>query len=98
MSNHFGTSQSTRTLAVSTRTTSSSSDSESTEKRRRRAAFAEERGHSLHELAICALASISGICSIIAGATKPEQVRTNVAAAEVGWRLSGDELEALAQI
>ena len=62
------------------------------------AAFAEERGHSLHELAICALASTPGVGSIIAGATKPEQVRANVAAAGAGWRLSGDELEALAAV
>ena len=59
-------------------------------------AFAEERGHSLHELAICALASTPGVGSIIAGATKPEQVRANVAAAS--WQLTGDELAALAEI
>ena len=62
------------------------------------AAFAEERGHSLHELAICALASTPGVGSIIAGATKPEQVRANAAAAEASWQLSGDELAALAKI
>jgi aryl-alcohol dehydrogenase-like predicted oxidoreductase len=62
------------------------------------AAFAEERGHSLHELAICALASTPGVGSIIAGATRPEQVRANVAAAEVEWRLSSDELEMLARV
>ena len=61
-------------------------------------AFAEERGHSLHELAICALASTPGVGSIIAGATKPEQVRANAAAAAASWRLSGDELHALAEI
>ena len=61
-------------------------------------AFAEERGHSLHELAICALASTPGVGSIIAGATKPEQVRANAAAAAASWRLSGDELLALAEI
>ena len=60
------------------------------------AAFAEERGHTLHELAISALASTSGIGSIIAGATKPEQVRANAAAAS--WRLGQDELDALAMI
>ena len=59
-------------------------------------AFAEERGHSLHELAICALASTPGVGPIIAGATKPEQVRANVAAAS--WQLTGDELGALAEI
>jgi aryl-alcohol dehydrogenase-like predicted oxidoreductase len=36
--------------------------------------------------------------SIIAGATKPEQVGANVAAAGVEWRLGSDELEALAQV
>ena len=59
-------------------------------------AFAEERGRSLHELAIAALASTPGVGSIIAGATKPEQVRTNAAAAS--WRLTDDELGALARI
>jgi aryl-alcohol dehydrogenase-like predicted oxidoreductase len=62
------------------------------------AAFAEERGHSLHELAIGALASTPGVGSIIAGATRPEQVRANVAAAEAGWRLSSDELAGLARL
>ena len=62
------------------------------------AAFAEERGHSLHELAICSLASTPGVGSIIAGATKPEQVRANVAAAEASWQLSRDELDALAKL
>jgi len=61
------------------------------------AAFAEEHGHSLHELAICALASTPGVGSIIAGATKPEQVRANVAAAGA-WRLDRDELAALAAL
>jgi aryl-alcohol dehydrogenase-like predicted oxidoreductase len=60
------------------------------------AAFAEERGRSLHELAISALASMPGVGSIIAGATKPEQVRANAAAAT--WRLTGDELRALREL
>jgi aryl-alcohol dehydrogenase-like predicted oxidoreductase len=55
--------------------------------------FAEERGHTLHELAIAALASTPGIGSVIAGATKPEQVRSNAAAAS--WRLTEDDLRAL---
>ena len=59
-------------------------------------AFAEERGHSLHELAISALASTPGIGSIIAGATRPEQVSANAAAAS--WHLGAGELEALAEI
>ena len=43
-------------------------------------AFAAGHGHTLLELAIGGLASIQGIPSVIAGATKPEQVRANVAA------------------
>ncbi len=61
------------------------------------ASFAEEHGHSLHELAICALASTPGVGSIIAGATTPGQVRANVAAASA-WRLERDELDALARL
>ena len=60
------------------------------------ARFAEERGHTLLELALSALAATPGIGSIIAGATTPEQVRANVAA--VGWELSPDDLAALAAI
>jgi aryl-alcohol dehydrogenase-like predicted oxidoreductase len=58
--------------------------------------FAEERGHTLLELAIAALASTPGTGSVIAGATKPEQVRANAAAAD--WRLGEDELSALASL
>ena len=57
------------------------------------ARFAEEQGHTLHELAIAALASTSGIASVVAGATKPEQVQANAAAAS--WQLRQDELDAL---
>jgi aryl-alcohol dehydrogenase-like predicted oxidoreductase len=60
------------------------------------AAFAEERGHTLHELAISALASTPGVGSIIAGATKPEQVRANASAAS--WPLTTEQLDALASI
>lgn len=52
--------------------------------------FAAERGHSLLELAIAALASEPGVLSVIAGATKPEQVRANAAAAE--WHLNASDL------
>jgi aryl-alcohol dehydrogenase-like predicted oxidoreductase len=55
--------------------------------------FAEQRGHSLLELAIAGLASRPGVASVIAGATSPEQVRANAAAAE--WELSVEELAAL---
>jgi aryl-alcohol dehydrogenase-like predicted oxidoreductase len=57
-------------------------------------AYAEERGHTILELAISALASTPGITSIIAGATKPEQVRANVAAAN-DLRLDSEQLAAL---
>jgi len=48
--------------------------------------FAESRGHTLLELAVSWLASQPVIASVIAGATRPEQVKANAAAA--GWRLS----------
>ena len=54
------------------------------------------RGHTLLELAIGGLASIDGIPSVIAGATKPEQVRANVAAG--GWQLTQAELDELAAL
>ncbi|MGZ4128460.1 MAG: aldo/keto reductase [Actinomycetota bacterium] len=52
-------------------------------------AFAEERDHTLLELAMSWLASRPLVASVIAGATKPEQVRSNVRALE--WRLSDAE-------
>ncbi len=56
--------------------------------------FAEERGYALLELAIAWLAAQPAVSSVITGATKPEQIRANAAAAE--WELSADDLEALA--
>jgi aryl-alcohol dehydrogenase-like predicted oxidoreductase len=55
--------------------------------------FAEDRGHTLLELAVGALASRPEIASVIAGATSPEQVRANAAAAS--WQLTPEELAAL---
>ena len=52
--------------------------------------FTESRGHNMVELAIGWLASQRHVASVIAGATKPEQVEQNVRAAE--WRLSAEEL------
>lgn len=49
-------------------------------------AFAVERGRSLLELAMSWLASRPYVSSIIAGATRPEQVEQNVAA--MGWILT----------
>ena len=56
-------------------------------------AYAEARGHTLLELAVSALASTSGMGSIIAGATRPEQVRANVAAGS--WEPSSADVEEL---
>lgn len=51
--------------------------------------FAASRGHTILELAVGWLASQPQVASIIAGATKPEQVEQNVRAAE--WRLTAEE-------
>jgi aryl-alcohol dehydrogenase-like predicted oxidoreductase len=56
--------------------------------------FAEDRHHTILELAIGALASRPSVASIISGATSPEQVRANAAAAGA-WALDGSELAAL---
>jgi aryl-alcohol dehydrogenase-like predicted oxidoreductase len=56
-------------------------------------AFATARGHTLLELAIAALASHPGIPSVIAGATRPEQVAANAAAGD--WQLSEEDLAQL---
>ena len=52
--------------------------------------FAEQRGHTLLELAFSWLASRPTVASVIAGATKPEQIEANVRA--VGWKLSMEEM------
>jgi aryl-alcohol dehydrogenase-like predicted oxidoreductase len=54
-------------------------------------AFAEERGHTLLELALSWVASRPAVCSVIAGATSAEQARENVAATGA-WRFTEDEL------
>ena len=54
-------------------------------------AFAESRGHSLVELAFAWLLAHPPVASVIAGATKPEQVADNSRAA--GWRLTEEELD-----
>ena len=54
------------------------------------AGFAESRGRTLLELAMSWLAAKPEVVSVIAGATTPEQVTQNAAAAE--WRLADDEL------
>jgi aryl-alcohol dehydrogenase-like predicted oxidoreductase len=55
--------------------------------------YGEERGVSLLEVAIGALLARPAVSSVIAGATKPEQVRANAAAGR--WTPSEDDLAAL---
>ena len=55
--------------------------------------FAEERGHSLLEVAVAGLASRPAVGSVIAGATSADQVRANAAAGE--WELDTADVAAL---
>jgi aryl-alcohol dehydrogenase-like predicted oxidoreductase len=55
--------------------------------------FAEERGHTILELAFSWLLARPVVSSVIAGATRPEQVRGNVAAPN--WKLTADEMAAI---
>jgi aryl-alcohol dehydrogenase-like predicted oxidoreductase len=59
-------------------------------------AFAESRGHTILELAFGWLLSKSAVSSVIAGATKPEQIQANVAA--VGWELTTEDLAEVERI
>jgi aryl-alcohol dehydrogenase-like predicted oxidoreductase len=52
--------------------------------------FAEQRDHTLLELAFSWLASRPQVSSVIAGATRIEQIEANVKA--IGWTLSAEEL------
>ena len=55
--------------------------------------YADERRISLLDVAVGGLLAMPAIASVIAGATKPEQVRANVKAGE--WEPSADDLAAL---
>ncbi|HXY91027.1 MAG TPA: aldo/keto reductase [Acidimicrobiia bacterium] len=55
--------------------------------------WAEGHGASLLEVAIGGLAAVSPVASVIAGATRPEQVRANAAAG--AWQPTADELAEL---
>ncbi|MBV9942115.1 MAG: aldo/keto reductase [Solirubrobacterales bacterium] len=57
------------------------------------ARFAEERGVSMVEVAIGALLAHAAVASVIAGATKPEQVRANAAGGR--WRPDPGDLDDL---
>jgi aryl-alcohol dehydrogenase-like predicted oxidoreductase len=56
-------------------------------------AFAGQRGIGLLDVAIGGLAARPAVASVIAGATRPEQVRANAAAG--AWLPTGDDLAAL---
>ncbi|RYD95547.1 MAG: aldo/keto reductase, partial [Sphingomonadales bacterium] len=58
--------------------------------------FATERGHSIVELAFSWLVSQPFVASVIAGATKPEQIKANAAAAN--WELTADDFKTVAAI
>ncbi|MEQ8266462.1 MAG: aldo/keto reductase [Parvibaculum sp.] len=59
-------------------------------------AFAETRGKTTLDAAIGWLASQPHVASVIAGATKPEQVEANVKASE--WEMSAEELAEMNKI
>jgi len=58
--------------------------------------WSQERGHSVSELALAWLAAQPGVSTIIAGTTRPEQVKANAQAAD--WQLSADDLRAIDDI
>jgi aryl-alcohol dehydrogenase-like predicted oxidoreductase len=58
--------------------------------------FAKASGHSLLELAFSWLLASPEVPSVIAGATKPEQVAANVKAAD--WTLTADDLAEIDKI
>jgi aryl-alcohol dehydrogenase-like predicted oxidoreductase len=58
--------------------------------------FAESRDHSILELAFAWLLARPVVASVIAGATKPEQVRANAAAA--GWSLTEADLREIQSV
>jgi len=59
-------------------------------------AFVEGRGHTLLELAFSWLAAKLVVSSVIAGATKPEQIDQNVQA--VNWQLTDADLTEIARL
>ena len=59
-------------------------------------AFADERGIGLLDVALGGLAAMPAVGSVIAGATRPEQVASNVRAGL--WQPTDEDLEALAGV
>ncbi len=66
------------------------------EKVERLAEFCAARGHSMLELAFSWLATRPGVASVIAGATKPEQIEQNVTA--INWELTPEDIATVDQI
>lgn len=58
--------------------------------------FAAARGRTLLELAFSWLAAQPGVASVIAGASRPEQVEQNARAA--GWALTSTDLAEIDRI
>lgn len=63
------------------------------EKLERWTAFAKERGHTVGDLAVAWLLAHPVVCSVIAGATKPDQLTTNAKATE--WILTSTDVPGL---
>ena len=59
-------------------------------------AFAGDRGHKVSELAIAWLLSPPWLSTVIAGATRPDQLDANLAAA--GWKLTEEEVAQVEKI
>jgi aryl-alcohol dehydrogenase-like predicted oxidoreductase len=55
--------------------------------------FSADHNHTIGELAIAWLLSHSWVSAVIAGASSPEQVSANVAAAS--WKLTAEEMDQL---
>ena len=58
--------------------------------------YAEARGHTALELAVSWLLAQTPVSSVIAGATRPEQLDQNVKAGD--WAMSADELAEIDKI
>ena len=58
--------------------------------------FAEERGHTVGELAMAWLAARPQVCSVISGASTPEQVEANAKGLE--WKLTDEDLAEVDEI
>jgi aryl-alcohol dehydrogenase-like predicted oxidoreductase len=59
-------------------------------------AFARERGHTLPDLAVAGLLTQPAVSSVLTGASSPEQIRANAAAAD--WELTDDDVVALREL